>query len=264
MGRVQRPKGNEIHVFSGAAETVPCPYGEPFADLPTSFILAAPTASGKTVIILNLLLRYYKDQFQRIWVFSPSIKLDPQYEPLRKYLEKMSDQDKEPLMFEDLEQQALGRILSDQRAISEECRKRKQPIPQVCVVLDDLADRGDILQRRQGAASGGSWIVTLATRGRHFGVTWLVSSQVLNLVGTVIRKNVRCMCVWRLRNAKEVETLCEELSGVYDKNTLLEMYRAATAEPYSFLFIRLDAKTRETMFYLRFEQRLVPEDVEEE
>jgi hypothetical protein len=72
------------------------------------------------------------------------------------------------------------------------------------------------------------------------------------------------MCVWRLRNYKEVETLCEELSGVYDKNTLLEMYRAATEEPYSFLFIRLDAKTRQEMFYLRFEQRLVPEDVGEE
>ena len=58
--------------------------------------------------------------------------------------------------------------------------------------------------------------------------------------------------------------MCEELSGVYDQNTLLEMYRAATADPYSFLFIRLDAKVRQEMFYLRFEQRLVPEDVEEE
>jgi hypothetical protein len=259
-----KPKGNEIHVFGHAAETVKCSFGEPFPDLPTSFILAAPTASGKTMIILNLLLRYYKDMFARIWFFSPSIKLDPQYAPLRKYLEKMSDQDKEPLMFEDLDQGALSRILEDQRAICEECRKRKQPIPQVCVILDDLADRGDILQKRQGAASGGSWLVTLATRGRHFGCTWIVSSQVLNLVGTVIRKNCRAMCCWRLRNHKEVMTLCEELSGIYDQQTLLEMYRAATAEPYSFLFIRLDAKTRETMFYLRFEQRLVPEDVAEE
>jgi len=164
-------------------------------------------------------------------------------------------------MFEDLDQQALGRILDDQRAICEDCRKRKQPIPMVACILDDLADRGDILQKRQGAASGGSWLVSLATRGRHFGCTWIVSSQVLNLVRTIIRKNARCMCVW---NHKEVETLCEELNGIYDKNTLLEMYRAATAEPYSFLFIRLDAKTRETMFYLRFEQRLVPEDVAEE
>ena len=96
MGPKQSPKGNEIYVFSGASETVPCPYGEPFGDLPTSMLLVAQTASGKTMILLNLLLRYYKDMFQRIWFFSPSIKLDPQYAPLRKYLEKMSDQDKEP------------------------------------------------------------------------------------------------------------------------------------------------------------------------
>jgi len=167
-------------------------------------------------------------------------------------------------MFEDFDHQALRRILEDQKQICEECRKRKVKLPQVCVILDDLADRGDILTKRQGAAAGGSHIVTLATRGRHMAVTWIVSSQVLNLIGTVIRKNCRCMCIWRLRNHKEVETLCEELSGVYDKNTLLEMYRAATAEPFSFLFIRLDAKTRNTMFYLRFEQRLVPEDLGED
>ena len=102
------PKGNGIHVYGGAAETTPSPFGEPFPDLPTSFLLAAPTASGKTMIILNLLLRYYKDMFARIWFFSPSIKLDPQYAPLRKYIEKMSDQTKEPLYFEDLHQDVLG------------------------------------------------------------------------------------------------------------------------------------------------------------
>ena len=63
MGSKREPKGNEIHVYGGAAETEPCAYGEPFPDLPTSFLLAAPTASGKTMIILNILLRYYKDMF---------------------------------------------------------------------------------------------------------------------------------------------------------------------------------------------------------
>ena len=70
-----KPKGNAIHVYGGAAETIPCPYGEPFPDLPTSFILAAPTASGKTMIILHLLLRYYKDTFARIWFFHPASSL---------------------------------------------------------------------------------------------------------------------------------------------------------------------------------------------
>ena len=259
MGRKGDPEGNAIHVYGGAAETEPCPFGEPFADLPTSFLLAAPTASGKTMIILNLLLRYYKDMFARIWIFSPSIKLDPQYAPLRKYLEKMSDQQKEPLMFEDLDQPSLGKILDEQRAITEECRKRKIKAPQVCVVLDDLADRGDILSKRQGGNQG-SWLISLATRGRHFGVTWIISSQVINLVGTVLRKNVRCMCVWRLRNHKEVETLCEELSGVYGKDEIMQLYSHATQDPFSFLFVRLDAKTRRDMFWLRFESRLLPKE----
>ncbi len=211
------------------------------------------------MIILNILLRYYKDMFARIWFFSPSIKLDPQYAPLRKCLEKMSDQQKEPTMFEDLHQEVLGKLLDEQRSITEACRKRKMKPPQVCVVLDDLADRGDILTKRQGGNQG-SWMVSLATRGRHFGVTWIISSQVLNLVGTVIRKNVRCMCVWRLRNHKEVETLCEELSGVYDKQTVMDLYNHATSEPFSFLFVRLDAKTRRDMFWLRFESRLAIEE----
>lgn len=262
MGLKLPPRGNEIHVFGGGAETEPCPFGEPFPDLPTSFLLCAPTASGKTMIILNLLLRYYQDMFARLWIFSPSIKLDPQYAPLRKMLEKMSDQQKEPLMFEDLEQKVLGKLLDEQRTITEECRKRKIKPPQVCVILDDLADRGDILTKRQGGDKG-SWLISLATRGRHIGVTWIISSQVLNLVGSVIRKNCRCMCVWRLRNHKEMETLCEELSGVYSKDEIVELYKYATQEPYSFLFVRLDAKTREEMFWLRFEKRLVPKETED-
>ena len=87
------------------------------------------------MIILNLLLRYYKDQFARIWIFSPSIKLDPQYAPLRKHLDHMTDQKKEPLYFEDLEQSVLGKLLDDQRKITEECRKRGVKVPQVLSLI---------------------------------------------------------------------------------------------------------------------------------
>lgn len=63
---------------------------------PTAVLqLVALTASGKR-IYLSLLLSYYKVMFAWIWFFSPSIKLDLQYAPLRKYSEKMSKQEKEP------------------------------------------------------------------------------------------------------------------------------------------------------------------------
>ena len=63
----------------------------------------------------------------------------------------------------DLDQKVLGKLLDEQRMITEQCRKRKIKAPQVCVVLDDLADRGDILTKRQGGTQG-SWMISLATR----------------------------------------------------------------------------------------------------
>ena len=38
----------------------------------------------------------------------------------------------------------------------------------------------------------------------------------------------------------------------------MAMYNHATAEPFSFMFVRLDAKTKKDMFWLRFEARISP------
>ena len=99
---------------------------------------------------------------------------------------------------------------------------------------------------------------TLFVRGRHLCISTLVSSQKLRLVSSTIRVNLQFLCVWRLRNQQELESLLEEVSAVYDKKTLMQMYKLATEEPYSFWYVLLTAKRREEMFFLRFEKRSVP------
>ena len=99
---------------------------------------------------------------------------------------------------------------------------------------------------------------TLFVRGRHLCISTLVSSQKLRLVSSTIRVNLQFLCVWRLRNQHELESLLEEVSAVYDKKTLMQMYHLATDEPYSFWYILLTAKRREDMFFMRFEKRLIP------
>ena len=64
--------------------------------------------------------------------------------------------------------------------------------------------------------------------------------------------------MFRLRNKLELDAIVEELSAVYSKEQLLEMYELATREPYSFWYIYLAAKRREDMFFLRFDKRLTP------
>ena len=72
------------------------------------------------------------------------------------------------------------------------------------------------------------------------------------------------MLIWRLRNAKEREAVIEELSALYPRSVLLNMYTAATDEPYSFWYINLTAKKKTDMFFLRFDQKISLVDSDEE
>ena len=99
---------------------------------------------------------------------------------------------------------------------------------------------------------------TLFVRGRHAFISTIVSTQKLRLVATTLRVNAQFMLVWRLRNRMELQALFEELSAVYPIKTLEDMYQLATEEPFSFWYILLTARRKEDMFFLRFEQKMVP------
>ena len=84
-----------------------------------------------------------------------------------------------------------------------------------------------------------------------------MSSQKLTAISLVARVNFQFMCVWRLRNAKEIAAIMEELSALYDQKTLHAMYDMAVHdEDYSFWYILLTAKSKQDMFWIRFSKKL--------
>ena len=64
--------------------------------------------------------------------------------------------------------------------------------------------------------------------------------------------------IYRLRNYGDLESIVEELSAIYDKKTLLQIYHEAVSEDYSFLYINLMQKDKSKMFLQRFERYLIP------
>ena len=75
----------------------------------------------------------------------------------------------------------------------------------------------------------------------------------------VIRKNATEMYVYKLRNYRDLESLIEELSALAPKKVLMQMYNAATDEPYSFWYINLMSKNVNKMFFIRFEKQMTLE-----
>jgi hypothetical protein len=164
---------------------------------------------------------------------------------------------KESSFHSEWDEPALLEILAKQKAaVKKKAAVSTKPLQQALIIIDDFADRYDVIK------SAGNVFTTLFIRGRHFGCSCWISSQKLTAISTVALVNFRFLCVWRLRNQKEIVALLEELSAIYPIPTLHEMYEAAVSdEPHSWWFKDLVAKVKTRMFHIRFEHRQVVEEV---
>ena len=226
--------------------------------VPCRIILSAPSGSGKTILLVDMLTRIYAGCFERIYVFSPSIHLDSVWTVVKDYSSKiLGVPPEEETFFDSWDEGKLSEILSTQKAVVKHQKEEKATrIYSIIVVVDDFADDGRVMASRSG--SGGSAINTLLTRGRHIFCSCLLSSQKQKAIGSIARINAQALIIFRLRSKMELDAIIEEVSNFYPKNILLEMYNMATREPYSFWYINLAASRVEDVFWLRFEQRMIP------
>lgn len=149
-------------------------------------------------------------------------------------------------IYNSYDENAINAILNEQRSII--AKRGKKRAPHLLFVLDDLITA--IPQSRH------SQLVTLFFSGRHVKVSLIVTSQTAKSIPKPIRLNASAMIILRVNNI-EVKALAEEQQ--VDTDIFEEMYRTATAEPYSFLFINLTKPISER-YYERFDHRLEIEE----
>jgi hypothetical protein len=89
--------------------------------IPVRMILLAPSGSGKTVLLSNLILNIYRGCFERIYIFSPSIDLDSTWLPVKKYQTdtmKVIEKDSEKLYFNSYDPEDLEKIIETQHKVT--------------------------------------------------------------------------------------------------------------------------------------------------
>jgi len=223
--------------------------------LPTRSIINAPSGSGKTVLLQNLILDIYKGCFSRIYIFSPSIDIDDTWLPVKKYIEEeLTSTDDEEIYYQDFDGEAVQKILSTQKKVIDHQKKdpKTKKLFSILLIFDDVADNK--------AIHNNSALNSCFTRGRHSQISTILSTQKYNAVSTIIRTNMDSMYLFRLRNANDLEAIVIELSALLDKKILLQIYMKATEERYSFLFIRLTSPTINDMFYVKFQSKIMIQD----
>ena len=216
--------------------------------LPVRGILLGPSGAGKGVLLQNMILDIYRDCFERVYIFSPSINVDHTWLQVKEYLSnKIQLSEEEPeLYYDTYDPESLLSIIDTQRKIVEHQKtKRSKKLFSILIIVDDHADDPSFSRNSK-------LLHSLFTRGRHSQISTLVSTQKFAALSPLIRVNADSLYVFRLRNYQDLAMFLEEVSAIVDKKTLLQMYKKATDESFGFLFVKLNARDKRKMFMVKF------------
>jgi hypothetical protein len=208
-----------------------------------------------------MIMGIYRNCFSRIFIFSPSVEVDLTWRPVQDYIEKhmkVRHTAEEPNYFDHYDPEAPANILGTQHKITHFLKKRGDTkLFQILIIVDDFADDPSFTRQSK-------LLHALYMRGRHNMISSITATQQINAIHPIIRVNATELYVYRLRNTKDLETFVEEVSTVYDRKTLLALYNAAPEEPFNFLYVKLTSKSKDDMFFKRFDHKLVIGEGEED
>ena len=207
-------------------------YGDIVPKLPMRSMLVGPSDSGKTVLLTNMILDVYKGCSSRIHIWSPSIEVDNTLEPVKDYIrDHIKPNDGEKYYLDSYDPAELQQVITTQQKSYRLSERTKQTyLYQILIVIDGFAGDTDFTRKCQ-------LLHQLYIGGRHYMISTITSTQVYKQISPIVRGNDSF--IYRLRNYGDLEAIVEELSAIYDKKTLLQIYHEAVSEEYSFLYVNL-------------------------
>jgi DNA helicase HerA-like ATPase len=196
-----------------------------FKRLPLSMLLVGKRRSGKTNLLIKMLnSAYFINNFDKVFIFSPTIELDETWNSVRDYPTK-----RDLIKFDKFDESVIDDILQLQKTSDESS----------LIIIDDFAEklkgkRGNVLEQ-------------LATKGRHFNTSFIFTSQKYNAVPTIIRNNVDEIIFFRVSNNLELKTIVDENDNKDLKNVGgFENLLLSNTKDYDYLLI---VKGKEDKYY---------------
>jgi hypothetical protein len=221
-------------------------------------IVSGASGSGKTLLVQNMLMDIFANTYERAFIFSPTIHSDHTWEPVKRFLRKTKKiPEEEELFFETFDVEKLSAIIEQQKQIiNYEKAHNFVKLHQIFVVVDDFGYSEATMKGKEGEN-----LKKLFLMGRHFGINVIVSIQKFNLASTVMRTQATSIFYFKARSQIDLDAFIESQSALVPggRKQMLEIYRAATSEPYSFLTVDLLTKDPNKIFMKRFESYLVPQ-----
>ena len=247
----------------GHAVTYRQPKNDILPRVPFRGLCLAPSGSGKTVALVNMLTRpeFYggpNPLFSHLYWCSPTATIDPALDALREFVKNHldQDQDEDPTFHDSIDVEFLQSRVNRQRKVIEHMKKSKsrQPGYAMCLVIDDLADV------KRGLPQIARFVDACFVKFRHWGISTILSTQKLKLplISPTVRVNITFALIFRVRSRIDAEDgFLEEYSQIVDKSTLRAMYDQSVSVPFGFMYLNLLEQDRNRIFHNGFKSRFI-------
>lgn len=241
----------------------------------------APKGSGKTTTIVNL-LRMYKGYFNKILVFSPTVKSDEKWDyakrqkltvpnlPLKALLKKMVEKNKKVKGLVERNtgnaselQKIVDRIEEHTPEIGEENFYEDYDDDEFKSLMKEQDDMIAFLKEHDYPKYLADRILIIFddlvgsdlfksrffkgfnTRHRHYSVSAIMVTQSYKEIQKTIRTQWSGLLVYEIGNEQEIFVIYEEYSMGLNFKEWLEVYRYCTDKDYSFMFINFQKPKNE-------------------
>ena len=230
--------------------------------LPLLGLCVGPSMSGKSNFLVKLVTEVYRHKdgkscFDRIYVFSPSVHVDPIWKPVKDMIESEildmmnPNHAKEQYFFDEPDFKAMEEIIDAQFAIIELSRQKKRKEEnQILILIDDFSSEPEMTRSNR-------LVNKLYTRGRHARISTVCSvHRTKNVLNPIIRAQATALFIFRQKAFLELQAFLEENSATVGKDVLEKVYRLAVSQPFQFLYVNLKTLDINEMFYIGFQQRI--------
>ena len=132
-------------------------------------------------------------------------------------LSRVKETDSEKLYYDHDTPEDLEKIIETQSKVILHVKKQKHShLCSVLVIVNDFADDPTVSRHS-------NLLHSLFTRGRHNSISTIVSTLKFTAVAPMIHVNATFLCVYWLRNTKDLETFLEELSALVPRKEPIEI-----------------------------------------
>lgn len=208
---VFKPKDEYVKTF------VPAPH-ESLPPHPFSLGVIGASGTGKTQLVMNLVLRFYKGFFHKIFICSASYHTDDTWSILHG---KVAD---DQICVDIAEVDGFIENIYQQQSEPENNKERR-----CLLIIDDYASNTKKIKS----------LNTLA-RSRHSNLSVIVISQ--KLIGWIVpgaRANLGYLAMFNISNGYERKGISSEYSRGLDTNEFLDMFDSITKPKGGFLWMNL-------------------------